>query len=35
MFKNCGIIFLYAMSATVGYKAGLNLWDKYTARKNK
>lgn len=29
MLKSCGIVFAYAMSATLGYKAGLHLWTKF------
>lgn len=28
MFKSCGIVFLYALTATVGYKTGLYAWTK-------
>ena len=32
MMKSCGIIFAYAVSATVGYKTGLYLWTKIQPR---
>jgi len=28
MLKSCGIMFVYAVSATIGYKTGMYLWTK-------
>ena len=35
MFKSCVTMFMYATACTLGYKAGLHLWEKIEAKLEK